>query len=134
MSVVNPIVKTLHAEYCARSGFDLTLNYQREQAWNMWRFYRRENPFTVEDLKRVIAYLRKEISDEKRNAGALKFSNLIESPDRFEEDLNLAKSQPTSNHATTPRKPSKTAQELRKPIPEAERATPEDLQEFWRKK
>jgi hypothetical protein len=42
------------------------------------------------DLKRVVAYLQKEIRAERRNGGALKLSNLLQI-DRFEEDLNISR-------------------------------------------
>ncbi len=42
------------------------------------------------DLRRVIAYLQKEIRATRRNIGALKLSNLLQL-DRFEEDLNISR-------------------------------------------
>jgi len=46
--------------------------------------------FTVEDVGRVITYLQREIRHQRRNVGALKLSHLLQ-PDRFEEDLNIAR-------------------------------------------
>ena len=45
--------------------------------------------FSAQDLKRVVAYLQKEIRASRRNVGALKLSNLLQL-DRFEEDLNIS--------------------------------------------
>src|SRR5947208_5781380 len=44
--------------------------------------------YTLQDLRRVIVYLQREIREGRRNVGALKLSNLLQ-PDRFEEDLNI---------------------------------------------
>jgi ABC-type sugar transport system permease subunit len=46
--------------------------------------------FNAADLRRVIAYLQKEIRAARRNIGALKLSNLLQL-DRFEEDLNVSR-------------------------------------------
>ena len=83
-------VNALHAEYCSRTGFEIALNFQRERQWGEWLAWRREKPFTVDDLRRVIGHIRQGIHKGDRNDGALKFSNLIGQPDRFEEDLGLA--------------------------------------------
>ena len=105
------ILRGLHDAYCARTGFDLRLNMARELSWQRWLAF---SGFTwrVPDLARVIGYLRSEIKKGTRNAGALKFSNLIEQPDRFEEDHALAtaaakewrgeKSPRTTTTTTTP--------------------------------
>src|ERR1700693_2536865 len=45
--------------------------------------------FNAQDLKRVVAYLQKEIRANRRNVGALKLSNLLQL-NRFEEDLNIS--------------------------------------------
>lgn len=91
MMMHHPQIKQLHVEYCARTGFDIILNMARENTWKDWLFYNRDQPFTVEDLKLVIAYLRAKIRDNERNDGALRFRNLIGNPDYFEEDLEQAK-------------------------------------------
>ena len=46
--------------------------------------------YSLEDLRRLILYLQREIRAQRRNLGALKLSNLLQ-PDRFEEDLNLSR-------------------------------------------
>lgn len=92
-------IKQLHVEYCARTGFDILLNMSRENTWKDWLFYNRDQPFTVEDLKLVIAYLRAKIRAGERNDGALRFRNLIGNPDYFEEDLEQAKAWRKSNRS-----------------------------------
>ena len=49
-----------------------------------------EPVFPAQDMRRVIAYLQKEIRHQRRNIGALKLSNLLQ-PDSFEEDLNISR-------------------------------------------
>ena len=83
------LVKDLHATYVARSGYEIALNMQRENGWREWCQFG-DWKWTVEDLARVIVYLQAQIREAKRNTGALRFSNLIGQPDKFEEDLQLA--------------------------------------------
>jgi hypothetical protein len=75
----------LHELYCQWTGQNLTLRFDRQRLW--YEFLRAG--FSPADLKRVIAYLQKEIRAERRNIGALKLSNLLQL-DRFEEDLNIS--------------------------------------------
>lgn len=83
-------VQALHARYCAATAFDLALNYVRIRAWHDWLKW---GDWNEADLALVIGYLRRKIAAGDRNPGSLKFSNLIEQPDRFEEDLALARSE-----------------------------------------
>jgi hypothetical protein len=83
-------VRQLHSAYEARTGYAIRLNMYRERQWAEWLRWS-EHTWTEADLARVIGYLRSKISKGERNEGALKFDNLIGSPDKFEEDLNLAK-------------------------------------------
>jgi hypothetical protein len=89
--MTTPDLKSLHDEYCSRTGMDIAFNMTRERVWQEWMAFNKEKPFTLDDLKTVIAYLRSKIRTGNRNDGALKFSNLIGSPDFFEEDLALAR-------------------------------------------
>jgi len=73
-----------HQLYCQLTGQSLRLGFDRERQWYEWL----RAGFTLEDLRRVIAYLQREISQGRRNVGALKLSNLLQ-PDRFEEDFNI---------------------------------------------
>jgi hypothetical protein len=78
-----PIVQA-HELYCRLTGQQLRLDYVRERQW----YELLHQGFTLEQVRRVIVYLQREIREGRRNVGALKLSNLLQ-PDRFEEDLNI---------------------------------------------
>lgn len=86
---VPPQIAAMHKEYERLTGGPLTLNWTRLDAWRIFLKFRTP-PFTAQDLRTVVDYIRKGIKSGKRNPGALKFSNLIQSVDFFEEDLALA--------------------------------------------
>jgi len=88
-------VHELHKLYCHWTAQNLTLRFDRERLW--YEFL--QAGFNAQDLKRVIAYLQKEIRAQRRNIGALKLSNLLQL-DRFEEDLNISR---VSLKSLTPR-------------------------------
>ena len=73
-----------HQLYCQLTGQNLRLDFVRERQW----YELLHQGFTVEEVRRVIVYLQKEIREGRRNVGALKLSNLLQ-PDRFEEDLHI---------------------------------------------
>src|ERR1700676_1815055 len=79
-------LRATHELYCQLTGQKLSLRFGREPLW--YEFLRAG--FSAQDLKRVVAYLQKEIRASRRNVGALKLSNLLQ-PDRFEEDLNISR-------------------------------------------
>lgn len=82
-------VKTLHAEYQARTGYTIIFNMYRERQWSEWCRWA-DWTWTPRELAIVISYLREKINKGERNDGALKFDQLIGLPQKFEEDLNLA--------------------------------------------
>lgn len=73
-----------HELYCQMTGQKLRLDYVRERQW----YELLHQGFTLQEVRRVILYLQREIREGRRNVGALKLSNLLQ-PDRFEEDLNI---------------------------------------------
>jgi hypothetical protein len=75
-----------HQLYCQLTGQSLSLGFDRERMW----FEVLRAGYSLQDLRRLILYLQREIRAERRNVGALKLSNLLQ-PDRFEEDLNLSR-------------------------------------------
>ena len=77
-------ITAAHQLYCQLTSQSLRLGFDRERQWYEWL----RAGFTLLDLRRVIAYLQREIREGHRNVGALKLSNLLQ-PDRFEEDLNI---------------------------------------------
>lgn len=94
-----------HELYCRLTGQKLRLDYVRERQW----YELLRQGFTLEQVRRVIVYLQREIREGRRNVGALKLSNLLQ-PDRFEEDLNIrhvrleppvTPKPPTPSHATS---------------------------------
>lgn len=105
-------IRALHASYESRTGYSIRYNMHRERQWLDWCEWAGWD-WTERDLAIVIGYLRSKISKGDRNEGALKFENLIGSPDRFEEDLNLAnearKGAPAWRPKTTAPAPAKSA-------------------------
>ncbi len=77
-------IAAAHQLYCQLTGQALRLGFDRERQWYEWL----RAGFGLEDLRRVIVYLQREIREGRRNVGALKLSNLLQ-PDHFEEDLNI---------------------------------------------
>ncbi len=101
-----------HQLYCQLTGQSLGLGFDRERQWYEWL----RAGFTLEDLRRVIAYLQREIRLGRRNVGALKLSNLLQL-DRFEEDLNIRRVRlepPAPTPAPNPVRPSKVELERRR--------------------
>jgi hypothetical protein len=77
-------ISAAHQLYCQLTGQTLRLGFDRERQWFEWL----RAGFTLQDLRRVVAYLQREIRHGRRNVGCLKLSNLLQL-DRFEEDLNI---------------------------------------------
>lgn len=75
-----------HALYCQLTGQRVGLRFDRECAW----YQLLRAGYTLEELRRVVGYLQREIRAGRRNVGALKLSNLLQL-DRFEEDLNISR-------------------------------------------
>ena len=104
-------IQAAHQRYCQLTGQSVSLRVDRERQW----FDLLRAGFTVEDVGRVITYLQREIRHQRRNVGALKLSNLLQ-PDRFEEDLNIARvclrpPSPSPEPTPPPAPPSLSAQE-----------------------
>jgi len=87
-----------HALYCRLTGQRVSLRFDRERLW--YELF--QAGFNEADLQQVIRYLQREIREGRRNVGALKLSNLLQT-DRFEEDLNISRVQ---LHAPKPSRPS----------------------------
>ena len=96
----------VHQLYCHLTGQQLRLDFVRERQW----YELLRQGFTLDQIRRVIVYLQREIREGRRNVGALKLSNLLQ-PDRFEEDLNIRRlrlephASPTTLKAPTPLPP-----------------------------
>lgn len=92
-------IEQLHATYCRLTGFKISLAYDRERDW----FQFGKVGFTQDDLKLVLAYLKRGIWMKKRNPGCLKFDNLIRQLDWFEMELAEAKAYYRNNRPRTAR-------------------------------
>jgi len=101
-------ITAAHQLYCQLTGQNLRLGFDRERQWYEWL----RAGFTPQDLRRVVAYLQREIRHGRRNVGALKLSNLLQ-PDRFEEDFNIRRVR-----LEPPRPPPVP---VRAPVPESQR-------------
>jgi hypothetical protein len=126
-----PIVNELHAEYCARSGFDIPMQYTHERQWGEWLAWRKPVPWGVAELARVIGFIKQGIhntdkSQPRRFESALRFSNLIARPDLFEEELQLALKAIKQVESATPKG---TYKPILPPPPE-DRADPAEFAEF----
>lgn len=80
-------IPELHSLYVSLTGQAIRLDMAREHEWYHWTL----RGFTPDDLRLMVAHLKREIAAGKRNHGALKFRNLIVNLDWFEEDLAEAK-------------------------------------------
>lgn len=74
-----------HQLYCELTGQTLRLGFDRERLW----YELLRQGFTLEEVRRVVTYLQREIRLGRRYPGALKLSNLLRL-DRFEEDLHIS--------------------------------------------
>lgn len=120
------LVKSLHAAYQARTGYQIAFNMVREREWHDWLRWN-DYAWTETELARVIGYLRRKIGKGDRNEGALKFSNLIGRPDVFEEDLNLALEEAKKGPLPTAQRPRRAEPEL-KPV-----SSPEEVDaSYWK--
>lgn len=80
------VIAEAHQLYCDLTAQNLRLAFDRERAW----YELLHNGYTLDDVRRVIAYLQKEIRNQRRNVGALKLRNFLQL-DLFEEDLNISR-------------------------------------------
>lgn len=77
-----------HALYSEITGQRLPLHLERQRQWALIL----AQGYDLEDLRRLILYLQREIRAGRRYVGALKLSNLLQL-ERFEEDLALTRLQ-----------------------------------------
>jgi hypothetical protein len=82
-------IAALHETYCRLSGMDVALRFNRESSW--LEFTR--SGFTKADLEAVLQRLNKLIKLGDRRPECLKFSNVIQGLDRFEEELAMIRAE-----------------------------------------
>lgn len=83
-------IARVHEVFCRETGVVLRLGigeYNRERCWLLFL----HAGFTADDIRIVCKHLRKEIAEGRRMPGALRFRNLVEQLDYFEEELGMAK-------------------------------------------
>lgn len=96
---MNEQIKILHETYCEFSGCDISLGFGRDRDW--YEFIKAG--FDQDDLRLVLIYLRRGIKTGQRNPGCMKFSNVVQNLDYFEEDLALARAYVRNNRPKTNR-------------------------------
>jgi hypothetical protein len=84
-------IAALHRAYTDATGLDIALTMDRERAWFEWMRYRSDDPFKADDLRLVVRHLQRGIREQQRNPGCLRFRNLIEMVDSFDEERALAR-------------------------------------------
>lgn len=77
----------LHDIYCKLSKMPIPLRFNREQSWHEFT----RCGFTKADLEMVMNRLVALIERGERKIESLKFSNVVEQLDRFEEELYLGR-------------------------------------------
>lgn len=82
-------VAELHAVYRSMTGMDVQLRFNREASWVYWV----QAGFRQEDLVAVLKRLLAMVRNGDRRPECLKFSNVIEQLDRFEEELAMIKAE-----------------------------------------
>lgn len=118
-----PEIKKLHDLFCEKTSVELEFDFTRLRQWYEWLTFRKTKPFTPDDLWRVIGYIKQGMHKGSRYEGALRFTNLICNPHKFEEELSLALGAMKAK-ATTERKGNYVPVV---PPPLEERATVEDM-------
>jgi hypothetical protein len=79
-------IQEAHQLYQQLTGQRLTLHLERQRQWALLL----AQGYQLNDLRRVILYLQREIRATRRHVGSLKLSNLLQL-DRFEEDLAISR-------------------------------------------
>lgn len=105
---ISQLIDQAHRLYCQQTGQQIRMRMDRQRMW--YELIR--NGFTLEDIKKVITYLQREIREGRRNVGALKISNLTQ-PERFEEDLAISRVR-----LRPPKKPAASPQPIPNPDPD----------------
>lgn len=103
-----PRIEEAHRRYCELTGYRLLLSIDRHYWWAQWL----AKGFTDADLALVVRNIQKGIKTGNRHQGALKWSHLIQEPDRFEEELMEAR----ASLRNTPPLPSVKDRWVQKPV------------------
>lgn len=110
MTNITPAIESLHRAYCRLAGASLALTFDRIYWWECWR----AKGWTEQDLALVIKHIQRGVDIGTRHYGALKWSNLIQRLDNFEEELAEAKA--TVRNRAQPPTPRETVLAQARPI------------------
>lgn len=101
MSELSQAIAAMHAAYVAESGLPVTLNYGR--TWALTQLH--ERGFTADDVRAVIAALKKKIArgDRGFTESSISFGNALADPDKFEERALLLRQQAARRKGAAPR-------------------------------
>lgn len=80
-------IEHLHKAYCESTGQEIRLAFDREHAWYLFL----QAGFTLDDVQLVGNFLRRAVEKGERNPGCLRFRNMIEPLNFFEEELQLVR-------------------------------------------
>ena len=121
-------IEQFHAAYCAATGQEIRLDaFDRERVWYEFLAF----GFSIEDVGLVGRFLVRAVEKGDRNPGCLRFKNLIERPDMFEEELQLVRAA-MRNFKAPPSEKEKTIRAFRpvtsEPVPMTARPAKEIVQ------
>lgn len=85
----NTSIQELHETYCRLSKMQVKLAFNRESSWYNFT----QAGFTKADLEAVLKRLVRLVEQGERRVEALRFSNTVESLDRFEEELAVIRAE-----------------------------------------
>lgn len=92
-------IERLHALYCELYGSQIRMLYHHQMWWHQWI----TAGFSESDLRLVIAWIKEGIAKERWTPSRLRFSYLIERPERFGEEL--AEAQAVARNKKAPPSP-----------------------------
>lgn len=120
MTTTEQTIKEYQDTYTSITGMGLQtrgLFDHRTQFW--WRF---SQAFTLDDLAFVLRHLLSKIRKGERNIGCLRFSNLIERPELFEEELGMARAE-----ARNKRPPTNPKESVIRSLPTVRQGSPREM-------
>ncbi len=85
----NDLYKKLHQCYVNFTGLPVRWDMGKHFAWERFVY----EGYTESDLNAVVNWIKRKIKAQRRYPESLRFSNLIERLDRFEEDLAEVRSE-----------------------------------------
>lgn len=121
-------VSVLHTAYQKLTGLKLPLIAVCDARRLAWEHFIAAG-HSLKELETVILWLKGEIRAERRQPGALRFSNLIEDLNRFDEELSFAQAE-TRNAKPPPTPKAVVQQQWSKTATEPVRQTARPIAEY----